>query len=69
MIDNNMLRKITLNRKQVKQLGELAEHFAEIDKFVIEQSNESGIGPTLTVTIDLFGKNDTKVNITDVESW
>jgi hypothetical protein len=62
-----------LTRKQVKQLSDIAEHFSEINVFTLEQTHESGIGPTVVVKFDLFNNNpkskDTTVDITDVESW
>jgi hypothetical protein len=62
-----------LTQKQVKQLSDIAEHFSEINVFTLEQTHESGIGPTVVVKFDLFNNNpkskDTTVDITDVESW
>lgn len=59
-----------LTRKQIQQLCEIADHFHEIELFELEESNLSGIGPTISVKFSIFGKrSDTSVDITDVESW
>ena len=59
-----------LTRKQVEQLSEICDHFSEIDIFELEQTNLSGIGPTISVKFSIFGKRqDTSVDITDVENW
>lgn len=62
-----------LTQKQIKQLSDIAEHFSEIKLFTLEQSHESGIGPTVVVKFDLFNNNpnskDTTIDITDVGSW
>lgn len=61
---------MNLTRKQIQQLCEIADHFHEIELFELEQSNLSGIGPTIQVKFSIFGKKpDTSVDITDVESW
>ena len=61
--------KITLNRKQIAKLNEVVDHFIEIDKFIIETDNGSGIGTGLSVKFDLFERNDTKIDITDITGW
>jgi hypothetical protein len=63
------MSKIILTRKQIDQLTQVAEQFADVELFTIKSENSSGIGPTVTVQFDLFNKADTKVDITDVESW
>ena len=60
---------ILLNRKQIKQLYEMTERFNDVELFTIESISSSGIGPTVTVRFDLFTPADTKIDITDVESW
>ena len=61
---------MNLTRKQIQQLCEIADHFHEIELFELEQSNLSGIGPTIQVKFSIFGnRQDTSVDITDVESW
>lgn len=57
---------ITLNREQIGKLNEIVDHFIEIDKFIIETDNGSGIGTGLSVKFDLFERNDTKIDITDI---
>ena len=59
-----------LTRKQIQQLSEICDHFSEIDIFELEQTNLSGIGPTISVKFSIFGnRQDASVDITDVESW
>jgi hypothetical protein len=47
----------------------MAEHFKEVECFTLEESHESGIGPTVRVKFNLFDKNDTVVDVTDVSTW
>jgi len=62
------MKTITLTRKQVQDLIDIALHFREVEEFTIVSDNSSGIGPNVHVKIELFGK-PTSVDITDVESW
>jgi hypothetical protein len=62
-------KQLILNRDQIRKLSEIADHFGEIEWFKVEESNISGIGPTITVSFNLFNKNDTKIDITDVSTW
>ena len=63
---------ITLSRKQVLQLAELAAKFPDTEWFAIETDSSSGIGTQICVKFDMF-KNisgqDTTVNITDYSTW
>lgn len=61
--------KILLNREQIGKLTELVNHFKEINHFTISSDSSSGIGTGIVVGFDLFEKNDTKIDITDVKSW
>jgi len=63
------MNKIMLTRKQIRQIGEMAERFADTEHFTVQSENLNGIGPTISVHFDLFGVGDTKVDITDVENW
>lgn len=63
------MNTITLTRKQIEQLAEIAERFADTENFTIDSESTSGIGPTVTIRFDLFEKADTKVDITDVSNW
>jgi hypothetical protein len=47
----------------------MVEHFSEVENFTLEETHESGIGPTVRVRFNLFDKNDTNVDITDVSNW
>jgi hypothetical protein len=66
------MSSITLSRKQVLQLAELAAKFSDTEWFVIETDSSSGIGTQICVKFDMF-KNmsdlDTTVNITDFSTW
>ena len=63
---------ITLSRKQVLQLAELAAKFPDTEWFSLETDSSSGIGTQICVKFDMF-KNmsdlDTTVNITDFSTW
>lgn len=62
-----------LNRSQIEKLAKMANHFTEVEWFTLEESNSSGIGPTVVVKFNLFKDNDkdidTTVDITDVDTW
>ncbi len=60
---------IILSRSQIDKLSKMAEHFKEVDSFTLEETHESGIGATVRVRFNLFDKNDTNVDITDVSNW
>lgn len=64
-----MSKSITLNREQIFKLYEITQHFKEINHFQIETDHSSGIGFGVKVSFDLFEKNDTKIDITDVKEW
>ena len=61
-------KAIVLTRKQVFDMAALANHFSDVELFTVEESNISGIGPSIHVKCTLFEK-PTTVDITDVESW
>ena len=61
-------KAIVLTRKQVFDMAALANHFSDVELFTVEESNISGIGPSVHVKCTLFEK-PTTVDITDVESW
>lgn len=63
------MNTIILTRKQIEQLAEIAERFTDTENFTIESTSTSGIGPTVTISFDLFEKADTKIDITDVSNW
>ena len=63
----------SLNRIQIEKLAKMADHFKEVEWFTLEETNSSGIGPTVVVKFNLFNDNDkdvdTTVDITDVSTW
>ena len=62
------MKTILLSRKQIETLAQIADHFKDINQFTIKETNESGIGPTTTVSFDLFD-NEVKIDNTDVDTW
>ncbi len=52
-------------------MHELVSKFSEVDNFVLEIDNRSGIGPELRLKFTLFGfdDNNATVDITDVTTW
>ena len=63
---------ITLSRKQVVQLAELAAKFPDTECFSLETDSSSGIGTQICVKFDIFkspADYDTKVDITDYSTW
>jgi hypothetical protein len=60
---------IMLNREQIGKLNEIVNHFKEINHFTIRTESLSGIGVGIQVSFDLFEKDDTTVDITDVKEW
>ena len=63
---------LTLSRKQVLQLAELAAKFPDTEWFSLETDCSSGIGTQICVKFDIFkstGDYDTKVDITDYSTW
>ena len=63
------MTSITLTRKQIEQLSEIAKRFSDTNSFNIKVEGTSGIGPVVTVSIDLFEKHDTRIDITDIGVW
>jgi len=63
------MNSVTLNRKQIAQLIEIATRFTETENFTIESESLSGIGPNISIRFDLFESADTKIDITDVSTW
>jgi len=67
------INTFTLNRSQIEKLVKMANHFKEVEWFTLEESNSSGIGPTVVVKFNLFNDSDkdvdTTVDITDVSTW
>jgi hypothetical protein len=61
--------QFVLTKSQIEKLVKITEHFKEVDQFILEETHESGIGPTVRVRFNLFDKNDTNVDITDVSTW
>lgn len=62
-------KQFNLARSQIEKLAKICEHFKEVDNFTLEETNESGIGPSIRVRFNLFDKDDTNVDITDVSTW
>jgi hypothetical protein len=63
---------ISLTRKQLMQIGQIAEQFSNIEEFVIESNNTSGIGSDVTIEFEcpkVIGNPRMRIDITDVSSW
>lgn len=61
-----------LTRFQVLSLAALADKFPDTDRFFLEESSSTGIGPDVLVKFKAsngLGQYDTTVDITDVEGW
>ena len=67
------MSEVTLSRKQVLQLAELAAKFPDTEWFSIETDSSSGIGTQICVKFDIFKSDvvsgDATVNITDYSTW
>jgi len=65
--------QFALNRKQIEKLSKITSHFQEVEWFILEEENSSGIGPTVVIKFNLFNDDDkdtdTTVDITDVSTW
>ena len=54
------------------KIVEFATNFKEVQLFTINETHNSGIGPSTFITCSLFGndsKPETTVDITDVSGW
>lgn len=67
--NHNKSKSLVLSKSEIEKLFKITEQFKDVERFTIEQDNSSGIGSTYTVKFDLFDKNDTKIDITDVANW
>lgn len=63
------MNTLKINREQINKLYEIITHFKEIDNFLLQIDFSNGIGTGLSVRFDLFQKNDTEINITDIKNW
>jgi hypothetical protein len=63
------MNRIVFSRKQIEQLTAIANQFDNVTTFTVDSESTSGIGPTISVKIDLFENLDTKIDITDVGNW
>ena len=59
--------KITLSRHQIERLAVFLALTKNIESVTIEETNESGIGPSHTAIY--HGHNDQVDDITDVGNW
>jgi hypothetical protein len=65
-VKNNEFR---LTRVEILKLAKIAEQFEKVNLYTIKQNSSSGIGISTTVKMSLLDKDDTSIDITDVESW
>jgi len=66
---DSVTRSFKLTRAEIETLYKITEQFKDINLFTIEQSSQSGIGVESRVRFDLFNKNNTNIDITDIKSW
>jgi hypothetical protein len=66
---DDYVRSFKLTRAEIEKLYEISKHFTDVNLFTIEQSPGGGIGVVSRVRFDLFDKNDTNIDVTDVKSW
>lgn len=62
------MSNIILTQLQIKTLYDVAQRFQDISQFEIVEKSESGIGPSIYVKFDLFGKK-VEIDNTDVSNW
>lgn len=62
------MSNIILTQLQIKTLYDVAQRFQDIPQFEIVEKSESGIGPSIYVKFDLFGKK-VEIDNTDVSNW
>jgi Holliday junction resolvase len=63
---------ITITRNQMDKIVEFATNFKDVQLFTINETHNSGIGPSIFIACSLFGndsKPETIVDITDVSVW
>lgn len=60
------MKQVVITRNQFEKLKEVFEMY-DLDRIVLTESQNSGIGPTTTIEFD--PKQSIKMDITDVESW
>lgn len=68
----NVMREITLNRKEIDKLVEFLTNFKDVQFITIRQGSPSGIGQSTEIKCSLFGNDsepETTVDITDVSVW
>lgn len=73
MKGNKLANDFTLTRRQIEKLYQISSNFKEIEWFTLEESNSSGIGPTVLVKFKVFKEKeqdtDAIVDITDYKTW
>lgn len=63
------MTRIVLTRMQINKLTEIAERFQDVNNFSVVSESLSGIGQSVSVSLELFENSDTKIDITDVSNW
>lgn len=67
-LSTSQKNQIILTRNQIKTLSKMVEHFHEIDRFILEISNESEINSSISIRFNLFKSKDTKINTIDIRN-
>ena len=63
------MTRLVLTRMQIDKLTEIAERFHDVNNFSVVSESSSGIGQSVSVSLELFENSDTKIDITDVSNW
>lgn len=61
------MSKVIITRKQFERIREIFEMYDTVDRIVLKESNENGIGPS--TSIEFNPKSTIKVDITDHTIW
>ena len=62
-------RKVTLTRYQIERLAVFLALQENVERVTIEETNESGIGPSHWAVYHSTVKGDCQEDITDVGNW
>jgi len=72
------MQQVILNKKQMAKLVEIFKYFGTADYYKISVDSPSGIGPNISVSMNLFNDSDsnladrngdTIIDITDITEW
>ena len=64
-----MKTEITMSRNQVMKLYEYIAHFKEVREVTIISNNDSGIGESIVIRMDMLNASSVTADITDYDNW